>query len=117
MVGFTRFWFYHDVGELATKLLHKIFPISWTIQLSRDSASFKQFDDKNLYEAWEHFKALLRMYPHHEMQEWLKLQIFYNGLDSSLRDGLASASGGAFMNNIYEWSYQLTEDMAMKLYM
>ncbi|KAA3469662.1 hypothetical protein EPI10_015427 [Gossypium australe] len=39
------------------------------------------------------------LYLHHRIQEWLQLQIFYNGLDGSLRAGLGGAFGGAFMNN------------------
>lgn len=81
-----------------------------------DIANFKQFEGKNSYEVWEQFKLLLRKCLHHGMQEWLQLQIFYNGLDRSLRVELDGASGGAFMDNTYKRACQLIEDMAMNLY-
>ncbi|KAA3490711.1 Retrotransposon gag protein [Gossypium australe] len=101
--------------ELARKFIHKFFPISRTIQLRRDIANFKQFEGKNLYEVWEQFKLLLRKCSHHGMQEWLQLQIFYNGLNGSLRAGCDGVSGGAFMDNTYKRACQLIKDMAMNL--
>ncbi|KAA3469847.1 Retrovirus-related Pol polyprotein from transposon opus [Gossypium australe] len=42
-----------------------------------------QLIGKSLYEAWEHFKSMLRKCPHHGLQAWLQIQIFYNGVDMS----------------------------------
>jgi len=30
-----------------------------------------QKDDETLYEAWVHFKDLLRLRPHHRVQHWM----------------------------------------------
>ena len=38
-----------------------------------------------MYEAWEHFKDLLRRCPHHELPSWLQIQKFYNGLKNENR--------------------------------
>ncbi|KAA3465728.1 hypothetical protein EPI10_000869 [Gossypium australe] len=35
------------------------------------------------------------------MKEWLRMLIFYNGLDSNLRSSLDSASRGVLMNHTY----------------
>lgn len=51
------------------------------------------------------------------MQEWLQMQIFYNGLDGNLKSRLDGSLGGDFMNNNYEWACQLIKDMAMNSYM
>ncbi|KAA3483661.1 hypothetical protein EPI10_005811 [Gossypium australe] len=40
--------------------------------------------------------------PHHGIQELLQLQIFYNGLDGSLKVRLDGASSRAFRNNTYD---------------
>ena len=37
-------------------------------------------EDKTLYEAWERFKELLRLCPHHGLQKWMVVQTFYNGV-------------------------------------
>ncbi|MBA0878412.1 hypothetical protein Goshw_012997 [Gossypium schwendimanii] len=102
--------------HLARTFLHKIFPISQSIQLRHDIANFKQYKGKNLYEAWELFKSLLRKCPHHGMQDWLQLQIFYNGLDESLRAGLDGTLARAFMNNTYKRACQLIKDMGINSY-
>ncbi|KAA3484648.1 Retrotransposon gag protein [Gossypium australe] len=96
MARFLRARFDHDMGRLSGEFLHK---------------TFQLFEGENLYDAWERFKSLLRKCPHLSMQDWLQLQIFYNGWDRSLRAGINGASAGAFMNNTYDRACQLIEDM------
>ncbi|KAA3472892.1 Retrotransposon gag protein [Gossypium australe] len=52
-------------------------------------------------------------YPHHGLPEWLRLHMFYNGLDENLRSRLDGATGGALMNRTYEDVYQLIGNMTM----
>ena len=47
--------------------------------------SFAQREDEFLYEAWERFKDLLRLCPHHGLQKWMVVQIFYNGVTQPVR--------------------------------
>ncbi|KAA3466231.1 Retrotransposon gag protein [Gossypium australe] len=102
--------------DLAGKFLHKFFPTSRAIQLRHDIANFKQFEGENLYEAWERFNSLLRKCPHYSKQNFLQLQIFYNGLDRSLKVSLDGTSVRAIMYNTYEQACQLIKDMAMNSY-
>ncbi|KAA3481380.1 Integrase, catalytic core [Gossypium australe] len=42
-----------------------------------------------------------RKCPYHGLQDWLQLQVLYNGLDRNLCSSLDGASTGAFMSKIY----------------
>ena len=51
--------------ELPKAFLAKIFPPSKTASLRNQITTFTQRDDESLYEAWEQFKDLLQLCPHH----------------------------------------------------
>ena len=51
--------------ELTKAFLAKFFPPSKTASLRNQITSFSQREDETLYEAWEQFKDLLRLCPHH----------------------------------------------------
>ena len=50
---------------LTQKFLAKYFSPSKTAKMRNDITSIMQMDMETLYEAWEHFKELLRRCPHH----------------------------------------------------
>ena len=53
-----------------------------------------QMDMETLYEAWEHFKELLRRCPHHQLSVWLQIQTFYNGLSPTNHSMIDAVAGG-----------------------
>jgi len=65
--------------ELTRVFLANIFPPSKTGSLRNHITNLTQRDDDTLYEAWEGFKDLLRLCPHHGLQQWMIVQTFYNG--------------------------------------
>lgn len=56
---------------------------------------------------------LIQIFPHHGLPEWLRLEIFYNGLDTHARIRLDGVAGGALMNRTYEDAYDLIENMVI----
>ncbi|GKE22559.1 hypothetical protein Tco_1434071 [Tanacetum coccineum] len=40
---------------------------------------------ESLSKAWTHFKDLLQKVPHHGIDLWLQIQIFYDRIDDSLK--------------------------------
>ncbi|GJV28485.1 hypothetical protein Tco_1384933 [Tanacetum coccineum] len=50
--------------------------------------------------AWDRFKDLLRVCPHHGFSELHQLDTFYNALNSNDQDSLNSAAGGNFLDKI-----------------
>ena len=57
--------------ELTRAFLAKFFPPSKTANLRNQITTFTQREDESLYEAWEQFKDLLRLCPHHGLQKWI----------------------------------------------
>ena len=71
-----------------------------------------QFENETLYEAWERYKDLLKKCPHHELSDWLQIQIFYNGLISGHRVMVDAIVGGSLIRRTPDDAYQLLDDMA-----
>lgn len=105
--GTVRTW-----DQLTKAFLGKYFPTSKTVQLRNQISSFMQKDGESLYEAWERFKELLRMCPHHGLEKWLRVQTFYNGLSPNTKLIVDAAAGGCLTMKTPDESYQLIEDMA-----
>ena len=91
-------WFYFlEVGSIT----------SWN-QMTR----FNQKDGKSLYDAWENFKEMLKICPHHGLEKWLIVHTFYNALSYTTKMTVDAPAGGALMNKNYTVAYALIEDMA-----
>ena len=102
--------------EMAEKFLAKYFPPSKTVRLRNEIRSFAQFETESLYEAWDRFKELLRCCPHHGIEIWDQIHIFYNGIYPSTRSVLDSAAGGTFMKKGAHTAYALLEEMTSNNY-
>ena len=57
--------------ELTKAFLARFFPPSKTASLRSQISTFAQRDDETMYEAWEWFKDLLQLCPHHGLQKWM----------------------------------------------
>ncbi|KAI4299934.1 hypothetical protein L6164_033354 [Bauhinia variegata] len=101
--------------SLAQKFLTKYFPPSKTTKLRTEIVNFTQFDRESLYDAWERFKELLRKCPHHGMQDWLVIQVFYGGLSINTKTVVDAAAGGAFLIKDYAEAYELLEEVRVNL--
>ncbi|XP_020272344.1 uncharacterized protein LOC109847526 [Asparagus officinalis] len=98
--------------QLSEAFLAKYFPPSKTAQLRNQITTFTQKEGESLYDAWERYKDLLRMCPHHGLEDWLIIHTFYNGLLYNTRMTVDAAAGGALMNKSVRDAKQLIEDMA-----
>lgn len=73
---------------------------------------FKQKDRDSLFEAWERYKDMMRLCPHHGLKQWLIIHTFYNGLMYNTKLTLDAAANDALMDKPYQDAYQLIENMA-----
>ena len=80
--------------------------------MRNDINTFTQIAGESLYEAWERFKELMRICPHHGLPLWMQVQIFYNGINPNFRSTIDAAAGGSINNKSPEESFQLMEEMA-----
>jgi len=102
--------------ELTKVFLHKFFPPSKTVSLRNQITSFPQREDETLYEAWEHFKDLLRLCLHRGLQRWMVVQTFYNGVTQSVRVMIDAATDDTLMSKIKDEAYNLIEEMTINNY-
>ncbi|XP_075485255.1 uncharacterized protein LOC142524976 [Primulina tabacum] len=102
--------------ELATKFLAKYFPPAKSAQLKIEISTFRQTGFEQLYEAWERYKELLRKCPNHGFEDWVQIELFYNGLNGQTRGTMDAAAGGTIFAKSPEQAYDLLEQMTINSY-
>ncbi|GJZ02151.1 zinc finger, CCHC-type containing protein [Tanacetum coccineum] len=65
-----------------------------TAKLRDDIPMFQQHHGESLSEAWTRFKDLLQKVPHHGIDLWLKVQIFYDHVNPVTRRTIDQSAGG-----------------------
>ncbi|XP_075515805.1 uncharacterized protein LOC142550615 [Primulina tabacum] len=102
--------------ELATKFLSKYFPPAKSAQLKIEISTFRQTDFEQLYEAWERYKDLLRRCPNHGFEDWVQIELFYNGLNGQTRTTVDAAAGGTIFAKSPAQAYDLLQQMTINSY-
>ncbi|GKD45296.1 MAK10-like protein, partial [Tanacetum coccineum] len=67
--------------DLRTHFLAQFFPWRMTAILRNDILMFQQRQGESLSEAWTRYKDLLQKVPHHGIDIWLQVQIFYDHIN------------------------------------
>nr|GFB03950.1 zinc finger, CCHC-type [Tanacetum cinerariifolium] len=80
--------------DLTTRFLAQFFPPGRTTKLCNDILMFQQHHQESLSEAWTRFKDLLQKVPHHGLDLWLQVQIFYDHVDNTIQKSTDYAAGG-----------------------
>ncbi|GJW29712.1 zinc finger, CCHC-type containing protein, partial [Tanacetum coccineum] len=80
--------------DLTTRFLAQFFPPGRTAKLRNVIKMFQQHHEESLSEALTRFKDLLRKVPHHGIDLWLQVQIFYVRIDHTLKRTMDYAVGG-----------------------
>ncbi|GJX12404.1 hypothetical protein Tco_0204162 [Tanacetum coccineum] len=71
-------------------------------KLRKDTLMFQQRQDESLYDAWTCFKDLLQKVPHHGLDLWLQVQIFYDHVDNTTQMAIDYAAGGCTLEQELE---------------
>ncbi|GKB13975.1 hypothetical protein Tco_0847898 [Tanacetum coccineum] len=74
---------------------------------------FQQHHEESLSEAWTHFKDLLQKVPHHGIDRWLQIQIFYYHVSFHLKCEIDRAGGGKLRNKNADKSWEIIENLAL----
>nr|GEV34673.1 reverse transcriptase domain-containing protein [Tanacetum cinerariifolium] len=80
--------------DLVLKFINEFFPPSRTMNIRNEISNFQQKFDESFHEAWERYKDLLRVCPHHGFTELHQLDTFYNALNLADQDSLNAAAVG-----------------------
>jgi hypothetical protein len=110
-------WFYSNKEALSTSdkcssaFLTKLFPLGKTNALRNKISRFQQLTDETITEAWERLQDYISTFPHHGMEEWFIIQIFYHGLILSVWEHIDATAGDSFFALSIEEARKLIEKM------
>jgi len=102
--GSAKQWFYQSKDQFKTwaecskAFLEKFFLIGQTNILREKILEFHQQKGEPILEAWERFQGYISDCPHHGMEKWLLMQIFYHGLTQRSCEQLDATMEGSFMS-------------------
>ncbi|GJU07621.1 MAK10-like protein [Tanacetum coccineum] len=99
--------------DLTTRFLAQFFPSGRTAKLRNDILMFQQHQGESLSEAWTRFKDLLQKVPHHGIDLWLQVQIFYDHVNPVTRRTIDQSAGGKLRDRNAKESWALLEDLAL----
>ncbi|GKE32360.1 MAK10-like protein [Tanacetum coccineum] len=84
-----------------------------TAKLRNDILTFQQHQGESLSEAWTRFKDLLQKVPHHGIDLWLQVQIFYDHLNPATRRTINQSVSGKLHDKNAKESWALIEDLTL----
>ncbi|GJX47952.1 MAK10-like protein [Tanacetum coccineum] len=99
--------------DLTTRFLAQFSPPRRTAKLRNDILIFQQHQGESLSEAWTRFKDLLQKVPHHGIDLWLKVKIFYDHVNPATRRTIDQSAGGKLRDKNAKESWALIEDLAL----
>ncbi|GJW25698.1 zinc finger, CCHC-type containing protein [Tanacetum coccineum] len=99
--------------DLTTRFLAQFFPLGRTTKLCNDILMFQQHHGESLSEAWTRFKDLLQKVPHHAINRWLQIQIFYDLVSFHLKCEIDHATSGKLRNKNADESWEIIENLAL----
>ncbi|GKB07942.1 MAK10-like protein [Tanacetum coccineum] len=86
---------------------------NWTAKLRNDILMFQQHHGESLSEAWTRFEDLLQNVPHHGIDLWIQVQIFYEHVNPITRRTIDQSAGGKLHDRNAKESWALLEDLAL----
>ncbi|GKB66712.1 zinc finger, CCHC-type containing protein [Tanacetum coccineum] len=99
--------------DLTTRFFAQFFPPGRTAKLRNDILMFQQHQGESLSEAWTCFKDLLQKVPHHGIDRWLQIQIFYDHVSFHLKCEIDRTAGGKIRNKKPDESWEIIENLAL----
>ncbi|GJZ16909.1 zinc finger, CCHC-type containing protein [Tanacetum coccineum] len=98
--------------DLTTRFLAQFFPSGRTEKLRNDILMFQQHQGESLFEAWARFKDLLQKVPHHDINLWLQVQIFYDRINEDLKKTIDYTTEGRLKKLSAEKAWATIEKLA-----
>ncbi|GKB71712.1 zinc finger, CCHC-type containing protein [Tanacetum coccineum] len=97
--------------DLTTRFLAQFFPPGRTTKHHNYILMFQQHQGESLSEAWTRFKGLLQKVPHHGIDRWLQIQIFYDHVSFHLKCEIDRTAGGKIRNKNPDESWEIIENL------
>ncbi|GJT17010.1 MAK10-like protein [Tanacetum coccineum] len=97
--------------DLTTRFLAQFFLPGRTAKLCNDILMFQQHHGESLSEAWTRFKDLLQKVPHHGIDLYLQVQIFYDHVNPVTRRTIDQSASGKLHDLNAKESWALLDDL------
>jgi hypothetical protein len=98
--------------QLISKFYEKFFPPGKTSAFRDRIFHFRKGKDEPFHKSWTRFKDLIRQVPHHGIELWLLVQIFYDNISSNDRNGINNSRKGRLANLTAEEGWHRIEEYA-----
>ncbi|GJV54294.1 zinc finger, CCHC-type containing protein [Tanacetum coccineum] len=102
-----------ELEDLTIRFLAQFFLPERTAKLRNDILMLQQHQGESLSETWTRFKDLLQKVPHHGIDLWLQVQIFYDHVTPATRRTIDQSAGGKLRDRNAVESWALLEDLAL----
>ena len=89
-------------AALQAEFLKKFFPEHRTEAIRRQISQFQPHQHETFYQCWERYKELLNSCPHHAMEPWRVVSIFYSSLTPQLKCFVKTMCNGQFYEKTVE---------------
>ncbi|GKE10487.1 zinc finger, CCHC-type containing protein, partial [Tanacetum coccineum] len=99
--------------DFTTRFLAQFFLSGRTAKLCNDIVMLQQHQGESLSEAWTRFKDLLQKVPHHGIDRWLQIQIFYDHVSFHLKCEIDRAAGGKLCDKNSDIYWEIIENLAL----
>ncbi|GKB75953.1 zinc finger, CCHC-type containing protein [Tanacetum coccineum] len=99
--------------DLTTRFLAQFFLPGRTAKLRNDILMFQQHQGESLSEAWTRFKDFLQKVPHHGIDLWLQVQIFYDHVNPTTRRTINQSADGKLRDRNFKESWALLDDLVL----
>ena len=83
-----------------------------TDKIRNDITSFRQEDDKSLYEAWERYRGLFQRCLMHGFSKWMQVSIFYNFVNPHTRIMIDASANGTLLDKLVNEGLELLDRLA-----
>ncbi|RDY12443.1 hypothetical protein CR513_02763, partial [Mucuna pruriens] len=116
--GVAKDWLYlqpvlfNTWGDMKRMFLEKFFSASRIVTIRKEMCGIRQHYGETLHEYWERFNKLCVTCPHHQINEQLLIQYFYEGLTLMDHSMIDATSGGALMDKTPTAARHLIFNMA-----
>ncbi|KAL4319610.1 hypothetical protein GQ457_18G010330 [Hibiscus cannabinus] len=103
-------------ADLCQSFLLRYNPPNMNAIFRNKISSFRQEDDESMYEAWGRYKEIFQKCPMHGFNDWMQVEIFYQGMYTPTRMMLDAAANGTILDKSAEEAFEILERLASNDY-
>ncbi|KAK1430664.1 hypothetical protein QVD17_13567 [Tagetes erecta] len=102
----------HTWDDMQQAFLDEYYSMGKTSDARDAIKSFNQHSGEAFHEAFTRFKEMLRLCPHHGIEKWDLVKIFYDGLLPEANQMVFSSSGGRFLSQHEDQAWNFLENLS-----